>query len=201
MFLFCSRGRAILKGRYQGGDWLPDGCRRQIMALHSAPSFESLEKLVGTRDADLVDRHAGRFPRAIAGAGRRPTRRAVREGKPRGGRRRLGDRRGAQAVRDHRAHRARQDHHHPQREPGHRLRSLDQRLSRLRARVLLLFCAADPFLSRPFGGHRFRARHLCEGQCRRAAAARARQSALQGASRSPWAPTPTPTSRPSASTS
>ena len=46
--------------------------------------------------------------------------------------------------------------HHPQRLARHRLRPLDQSLSRLRARLRLLLRAPDPRLSRPVARARFR---------------------------------------------
>ena len=50
--------------------------------------------------------------------------------------------------------------HRPQRLAGYRLRPLDQPLSRLRARLHLLLCAAEPCLSRPVARPRFRDPHL-----------------------------------------
>ena len=54
------------------------------------------------------------------------------------------------------ARRHRAQGHHPQRFARHRLRPLDQSVSRLRAWLRLLLCAADPRLSRPVAGARFR---------------------------------------------
>ena len=48
------------------------------------------------------------------------------------------------------------ENHHPQRIARHRLRPLDQSLSRLRARLHLLLRAADPRLSGAVAGARFR---------------------------------------------
>ena len=54
--------------------------------------------------------------------------------------------------------------HHPQPVAGHRLRPLDQSLSRLRARLRVLLCAADPRLSRPVAGPRLRIQAICEAR-------------------------------------
>ena len=52
--------------------------------------------------------------------------------------------------------------HRPQRLAGYRLRPLDQPVSRLRARLHLLLCAAEPRLSRPVARPRFRDPHLLQ---------------------------------------
>ena len=71
--------------------------------------------------------------------------------------------------------------HHPQRFARHRLRPLDQSLSRLRARLRLLLRAPDPRLSRPVARARFRiqivreaggGRTLGSANCRRPAMSR-----------------------------
>ena len=82
----------------------------------------------------------------------------------------------------------------------HRLRPLDQSLSRLRARLHLLLRAADPRLSRACRRASI-SRPSIFVQARRRAAARARSSRSRdtGPTRSRWAPTPIPTSRSSAS--
>ncbi len=53
---------------------------------------------------------------------------------------------------------------HPQRISRHRLRSLDQSLSRLRARLRLLLRAADACLSRPVAGARLRVQAVREAR-------------------------------------
>ncbi len=65
-----------------------------------------------------------------------------------------------------------------QRQPRHRLRSVDQPLSRLRARLHLLLCASNARLSRPLAGSRLRDQALRQGERGRSARARARQPAL-----------------------
>ena len=72
-----------------------------------------------------------------------------------------------------------QEHHRPQRQPRHQLRPVDQPLSRLRARLHLLLCAADACLPRPFARPRLRDQALCQGECGRAARARACQPQLR----------------------
>ena len=84
-------------------------------------------------------------------------------------RRRLAEPRRTAAVQDHGRGRHRAQGHHPQRLARYRLRPLDQSLSRLRARLRLLLRAADPRLSRPVAGARFRIQAV--RQARRAAAA------------------------------
>ena len=89
------------------------------------------------------------------GAAPRP-RRALQPGRPlreraaRGLRRRLGEPGRARALQDRRAPGDGQEHHRHQRQPRHQLRPVDQSLSRLRARLHLLLRAADPLLPRPF---------------------------------------------------
>ena len=61
-------------------------------------------------------------------------------------------------------------HHHPQRLARHRLRPVDQSLSRLRARLHLLLRAADARLSRPLARARFRDQAVRQAERRRAAA-------------------------------
>ena len=72
-------------------------------------------------------------------------------------------------VQDHGRARYRAQGHHPQQLARHRLRPLHQPLPGLRAWLRLLFCAADPRLSRPVARARLRIEAVC--QTRRAAAA------------------------------
>ena len=88
--------------------------------------------------------------------------------------------------------------HRPQRLAGYRLRPLDQPVSRLRARLHLLLCAAEPCLSRPVARPRFRDPHLLQAAGGGAACARSCARRAMPAGRSRSAATPTPTSRPSA---
>ncbi len=67
-----------------------------------------------------------------------------------------------------------EERHHPQRIARHRLRPVDQSLSRLRARLLLLLRPSDPRLSRPFARARFREPPVRQAGRREAARARAR---------------------------
>ena len=69
--------------------------------------------------------------------------------------------------------------HRPQRLAGYRLRPLDQPVSRLRARLHLLLCAAEPRLSRPVARSRFRDPHLLQAAGGGAAAAGVAQEGLQ----------------------
>src|SRR6202162_252877 len=71
--------------------------------------------------------------------------------------------------------------HHPQRLARYRLRSLDQSLSRLRARLRLLFRAADPRLSRALARARFRNQAVREARGAGAARARAFRAKLSAA--------------------
>ncbi len=82
-------------------------------------------------------------------------------------RRRLAEPRGSAAVRDHGDDRRDPQGHHPQQLARHRLRPLDQSLSRLRARLRLLLRAADPRLSRPVARARFRDRSCSPSRTRR----------------------------------
>ncbi len=84
-------------------------------------------------------------------------------------RRRLALARRIAAVQDHGADRRHPQDHHPQRLARHRLRPLDQSLSRLRARLRLLLRAADPRLSRPVARARFRIQTVREAGGGRAA--------------------------------
>ncbi len=88
--------------------------------------------------------------------------------------------------------------HRPQRLAGHRLRPLDQPLSRLRAWLHLLLCAAEPRLSRPVARPRFRKPAVL--QAAGGGPARPPNCAKRAmpAARSRSAATPTPTSRSSA---
>ena len=76
-------------------------------------------------------------------------------------------------------HRNRENHHHPQQLARHPVRSLDQPVSRLRARLHLLLRAAKPRLSGHFAGAGFRDPDDRQAQCRRAAARRAVRARLQ----------------------
>ena len=70
--------------------------------------------------------------------------------------------------------------HHPQRLARHRLRPLDQSLSRLRARLRLLLRAPDPRLSRPVARARFRIQIVRQaGSGRAAGEANCRRPATQ----------------------
>ena len=83
----------------------------------------------------------------------------------------------------------------PQQLARHRLRPLDQRLSRLRAWLHLLLRAADPRLSRPVARRGFRIAAVRQAQRRAAAPRRACRAPATNAGRSRWAPTPIPISR------
>ena len=102
-------------------------------------------------------------------------RRAIQRQRPLRGRsagrlrRWLAEPRRTAAVQDHGRGRYRAQGHHPQRLARYRLRPLDQPLSRLRAWLRLLLRAADPCLSRPVAGARFRIQAV--RQARRAGAA------------------------------
>jgi hypothetical protein len=88
--------------------------RRTMMALYQAPSFEALEKLSRSRDADLARREL-LDPDRIRGRGAQSNRSGpVRKADARGLRGRLVDGRVAADLRDGRAYRTRQDHHHHQ---------------------------------------------------------------------------------------
>ena len=109
-----------------------------------------------------------------ARAAARP-RRAVQRQRPLRGRgarrlrRRLAEPRRPAAVQDHGRARHRAQGHHPQRLARYRLRPLDQSLSRLRAWLRLLLRAADPRLSRPVAGARFRIQAVRQARCAGAA--------------------------------
>ena len=110
---------------------------------------------------------------SVAGAGARSrTRPAATSRWPGPLRRRLAEFRGTAAVQDHGDPRFHPQDHHPQRFTGYFLRPVDQSLSRLRARLHLLLRAADPCLSGPVAGARFRIKAV--RQARRTEAARAR---------------------------
>ncbi len=79
------------------------------------------------------------------------------------------------------------------------VRPVDQSLSRLRAWLHLLFCAAQPRLSRPVAGARFRDPAGRAARGAGGAGARTAAQALSARARSPSAPTPIPTSRSNAS--
>ncbi len=98
--------------------------------------------------------------------------RAFRACRARRLRRRLAGPRRPAAVQDHGDGRLDAQDHRPQRFAGHFVRSLDQSLSRLRARLRLLFRAADARLSRAVAGARFRIQAVHEAE--RAGIARAR---------------------------
>ena len=87
-------------------------------------------------------------------------------------RRRLAEHRRSAAVQDQRDGRRDAQNHHPQRFARHFLRPLDQSLSRLRARLRLLFRAADARLSRPVAGPRLRIQAVHEAECAGIAGAR-----------------------------
>ena len=87
-------------------------------------------------------------------------------------RRRLAKLRGVAAVQDDGDDRFDPQDHHAQRFAGHLVRSLDQSLSRLRARLHLLLRAADPRLSRALAGPRFRDQAVREAGRAEAAGAR-----------------------------
>ena len=89
--------------------------------------------------------------------------------------------------------------HHPQRQPGHRLRPFDQSLSRLRARLHLLLRPAQPRLHGPLAWAGFRDQAVLQAGGGAAARTRAVPSAATSRRASSSAPTPTPTSRSSAS--
>ena len=91
--------------------------------------------------------------RAAAGNPRRPVRAAVAQ---RGGGRWLGSRRGPAAAAHRGRGRAAAQGHHPQHVARHRVRPVDQSLPRLRAWLHLLLRPAEPRLSRPVAGARFR---------------------------------------------
>ena len=88
--------------------------------------------------------------------------------------------------------------HRAQRLARYRLRPLDQPVSRLRARLHLLLCAAEPRLSRPVARPRFRDPHLLQAASRGAARGRNCARRATPAARSRSAATPIRTSRPSA---
>ena len=90
--------------------------------------------------------------------------------------RRLGHR-GRAAAAAHDADARRHAHHHrAQQLARHRLRPLDQSLSRLRARLHLLLRAADARLSRPVARPRFRDQDPVQARRRQAADGRARRA-------------------------
>ena len=115
------------------------------------------------------------------------------------GRRRLARQRRSPGRRDqapdHRHHRAPQVDPDPQQLARHRLRPLDQRLSRLRARLHLLLRAADPRLPRPVARASISNRGCSSSPTRRSCCTRRCRGPATNARRSRWAPTPTPTSR------
>ena len=98
-------------------------------------------------------------------------RRAIQRQRPLRGRgagrlrRRLAEPRRTAAVQDHGRARYRAKSHHPQRFPRYRLRPFDQSLPGLRTRLRLLFRAADPCLSRPVAGARFRIETVRQARC------------------------------------
>ena len=164
-------------------------------------------KIVDDSQRVVVARQLGvRFARP-AGRRRPPARarRVVQRDGPlradaaRGVRRRLGARRGARAAQDRGDLRAAAHDHHPQRIARHFVRPLDQPLSRLRARLLLLLSRGRPTPISGFppgsisraGCSSRRARRRCWS-----ASSRSRNTA-RASSRS--APTPTPISRSSGS--
>ena len=107
------------------------------------------------------------------------------------------DARRATAVQDHGHDRRNAQDHHPQRIARHRLRPLDQSLSRLRARLHLLLRAPDPRLSRAFGRLDFESKLFVKPDAplleRELSAPNTRRA------RSRSAPIPTPISRSSGS--
>ena len=115
-------------------------------------------------------------------------------------RRRLAEPRGIAAVQDHGDDRRHAQDHHPQRLARHLVRPLDQSVSRLRARLHLLLRAADPRLSRPVAGPRFRIEAVREAGGGRScwSASCRRRNIRRAPSRS--APTPIRTSRSRSST-
>ena len=129
----------------------------------------------GRQQADRLAGRGGPAPRP--GRALQP-RRALRERAARGLRRRLGEPGRARAFKTDVRLETAKSIISTQRQPRHQLRAVDQPLSRLRARLHLLLCPADALLSRPFGRARFRDQALRQGQRRRAAGARAGQSAL-----------------------
>ncbi len=124
--------------------------RPPVKELPSAPAGEFV---------DDVDRPARRRGRVRAPARARRAEQCLRPLRAAGAhrlRRRLAHARRIAAVQDHGADRRHPQDHHPQRLARHRLRPLDQSLSRLRARLRLLLRAPDPRLSRPVARARFR---------------------------------------------
>ena len=103
--------------------------------------------------------------------------RALRTGsRSRSSGRSCGGRRRARAVEagDDAAHRSRAQHHRPQPLARYSVQPVDQSVSRLRARLHLLLCARDAFVSRSFAGPRLRNGNLLQAERRGASARRAR---------------------------
>ncbi len=116
----------------------------------------------------------GACGRHRTGPATRPGRPIERERPLRGGgagrlRRRLAKSGRAAAVQDDGRDRYLAQGHNPQRFARYRLRSLDQSVSGLRARLRLLLRAADPRLSRPVAGARFRIQAVRQAGCAGAA--------------------------------
>ena len=85
--------------------------------------------------------------------------------------------------------------HRPQQFARHPVRPVDQPLPRLRAWLRLLLRAPQPRPSRALGGARLRDQDLRQARRGGTAARRSWRGPAMSASRSRWAPTPTPTSR------
>ena len=134
--------------------------RASSHALKHPPVTAPSEPAGASSFPELGGRHRAR-------AAARP-RRAVQCQRPLRGRgagrlrRRLAEPRRTAAVQDHGDARHLAQGHHPQRLARYRLRPLDQSLSRLRAWLRLLLRAADPRLSRPVAGARFRIEAVCQ---------------------------------------
>src|SRR3989475_5218762 len=107
-------------------------------------------------------------------------RRPLRDARPRAFRRRLDARgKGRRRAADQRDRGARALDHLAQRLPRHRLRAVDQSLSRLRARLRLLLRPPEPCVPRALAGARLRDQAVREDQRGRAAARRALEAGLR----------------------
>ena len=154
-----------------------------------------------TAPPSFGDRRTPPAGRTAARPGRGDQRfRSLREPSARGFRRRVDARRGARTARHPSDVGEAEERHHPEPVAGHFLRPLDQPLSRLRARLLLLLRPADPRLHGPFGWDST-SRPGCSPSraSRRCSRANSRRQNTR-LPRSRSAPTPIPTSRSSGST-
>jgi len=152
-------------------------------ATHGGPGFEARRRFPA-RDRGAPARRAVRRPAGRRGPPPRPRRRVQPE-RPAGSlparadRRRLDGGRGARAARDRSDGRAAAHDHCAQRFARHLVRPVDQPLSRLRARLLLLLRAADPRLSGAVGRARLREPAVRQGRRGGAARTRTRQPEIQ----------------------